>query len=180
MMKTIQEIVLSACNGTEKDWTTHIKRVVSYATTLAEKLQADPEVCEIAAWLHDLTKIRGYPEDHHITGADAARRLLESRVPKDKIEHISSCIQSHSSDPTYPPTTTEAKILACADALAHLDHLLWVVTDHVFFTQNISFEKERISSKTQKASKKLCLKEAQLMAEPKAHAIICLLEKVTN
>jgi HD superfamily phosphodiesterase len=44
----------------------HVRYVVDYAKELARKLGADIEIVEIAALLHDIARIDGTNENHHI------------------------------------------------------------------------------------------------------------------
>ena len=55
----------------------HIIPVVNISLEMAEKLGADKEVVEISAYLHDVMRILGDKENHHITGAKYAREFLE-------------------------------------------------------------------------------------------------------
>ena len=56
----------------------HFKAVLKYALMLAEKENADKEIVEISAWLHDISSIRGDYEDHHVKGAKIAEELLKN------------------------------------------------------------------------------------------------------
>ncbi len=69
MNEKIKEIVRKECENDDWSWDYHMLSVVKYANLLAERLGADKEIVEISAWLHDITRIKGYPENHHITGA---------------------------------------------------------------------------------------------------------------
>jgi uncharacterized protein len=67
-------------------------------------LNADEEICEISAWLHDIKKIKGESEKHHIYGAEEAVEILKRyNYPEDRIEKIKHCIVTHSSDKSYMP-----------------------------------------------------------------------------
>jgi len=55
---------------------------VKWAKTLARKLNADEEIVEIAALLHDyasIVNINNY-SDHHIRGAELAEEILKNMV----------------------------------------------------------------------------------------------------
>jgi len=100
----------------------HFVIVVKYALELAELEKADKEVVEIAAWLHDITSIMGYHENHHISGSKVAEELLTRlNYPKDKIEEVNHCILTHRGSVPLKKETKEAQILADADAMAHFD-----------------------------------------------------------
>ena len=56
----------------------HILAVVKNAVELAPQYGADPEVVEIAAWLHDIASVTDYAlyAEHHIHGAEMAKDIL--------------------------------------------------------------------------------------------------------
>ena len=115
MIEELREMIIDLCP--DDIWKKHIESVIKYSLLLAEKLGADKEVCEISAILHDITKIRGQPKNHNITGAKEAGDILEG-YGYNKIEEVKQCIISHSSNPDYVPVSLEAKIIASADAIA--------------------------------------------------------------
>ncbi|MCX7711416.1 MAG: HD domain-containing protein, partial [Clostridia bacterium] len=97
--------------------------VANYAELLAERFNADKEVVELAAYLHDFSVIVD-PEtanEHHIAGADLAERILtEYSLPKDKIEKVKQCILTHSSPIQVGEGDCEAVCLSNADAMAQI------------------------------------------------------------
>lgn len=110
------------CNEKER-WRHHFLPVVRYAKQLAHQVGADLEVVELAAWLHDFTRIQGDDEDHHLSGAEEARKLLEGlHYDQAKIEEVCHCILSHRGSDDFPARTIEAKIVASADAMAHIGY----------------------------------------------------------
>jgi putative nucleotidyltransferase with HDIG domain len=116
--------IIGLCKDKEFFWLAHIKSVVKYAGMLADEYECDKEVVVVSAWLHDIRKINGQMELHHVYGADDAEKLLlKWDYDKEKIAKVKHCILTHSSDKNYPPDTIEAKILASADALSHFDNL---------------------------------------------------------
>ena len=66
MIEKIKNIVKKECEKDNWSWDYHMVSVVKYAHQLAEKLGADKEIVEISAWLHDITRLKGDPENHHI------------------------------------------------------------------------------------------------------------------
>jgi len=108
-------------------FTYHVSVVVKYALALARKLGADREVVEIAAWLHDSTIGTHGNKEHNITGAQEAERLMRKLgYPENKIKMVAHAIISHRCKKGYFPRTLEAKILATADAVAHLDTFMFL------------------------------------------------------
>jgi uncharacterized protein len=102
----------------------HVRAVVRLATRLAECTGADRDVCEAAAWLHDVGRPRSQERrtSHGIEGAAMARDILaQSDFPPDKIEAVVDAIAKHSgletSDVIEP---LEAAVLWDADKLTKL------------------------------------------------------------
>ncbi len=105
-------------------WRYHIVNVVKYAKLMADKIDADVEIVEIAALLHDYASIIDYNlyEDHHIHGATKSEELLQQfDYPQDKIDIIKNCIFSHRGSKVKSKNTNEALCVADADGMAHFD-----------------------------------------------------------
>ncbi|MFH1409305.1 MAG: HD domain-containing protein [Nanoarchaeota archaeon] len=169
MIEKIKVMILGYCKENDQElWTPHITSVVKNAKLLAKKLDADEEVCEIAAWLHDIIKVRdGIKEMHHVKGSEEAERILtELNYPKEKIAEVKHCILTHSSDKRYPPESVEAKIVASADAMAHFEHFLGLAY-YVFHKQGYSIEESRawLKNKYKVAWSKLMPEAQELMQE---------------
>ncbi|PIS09272.1 metal-dependent phosphohydrolase [Candidatus Beckwithbacteria bacterium CG10_big_fil_rev_8_21_14_0_10_34_10] len=136
MIKKISSLVYKACHNKSNFfgptiWDNHVLPVVEDAKILAQKLGADRQVVEISAWLHDYASIKNksfYPE-HHLHGARLAGVILKKmNYPEDKIDQVKKCIYSHRASKNIPRKSLEAKIVACADAMAHfknVDKLLY-------------------------------------------------------
>lgn len=156
---------------------THIKYVVEYSEVLAEKLNADIEVVEIAALLHDIARIDGLNENHHIEGAKYAEELLNSlRYDPEKISIIKDCIVSHRGSTVIPQKTIEAKCLASADAMAHFRS----IPDMFYFVYkdlgcDIEEGKEKLRKKFSESYAKM-IPEAKEMVEEKYVAVMKILE----
>lgn len=103
----------------------HINPVVKIACEISKKLNANIQVVEIAAYLHDITKIVGERKNHHITGAMYAGEFLSKyNINENEIEQIQNCIKKHRGSSEFTRTTIEEKIVATADAVAHIEHPL--------------------------------------------------------
>jgi uncharacterized protein len=93
---------------------------VRLAVRLAERTGADREVCEAAAWLHDVAK--PHSQDHGRDGAIAARRILAGTdYPPHKVDLVVDAIDKHvglSHDEPVEPL--EAAVLWDADKLSKL------------------------------------------------------------
>jgi uncharacterized protein len=98
----------------------HVQAVVRLALRLAEHTGADREVCEAAAWLHDVAKNGSL--DHGRDGATAARHILSGTdFPAEKVDLVADAIGKHvglSHDEPVEPL--EAAVLWDADKLSKL------------------------------------------------------------
>ncbi len=84
IISKISNLVETACKAKTNIfgygiWSHHIVLVVKFSKILAEKLNADLQVVEIAALLHDYASIKNkdYYKDHHIHGAKEAETILK-------------------------------------------------------------------------------------------------------
>ncbi|MFT4343226.1 MAG: HD domain-containing protein [Candidatus Woesearchaeota archaeon] len=144
IINNIRRDILVLCKDQDWDWKNHICAVVVHSKILAKEYSADEEVCEIAAWLHDIKKLRGESELHHLRGAKEASEILKKHnYPDDKITAVTHAIISHSQDSKYIPHTIEAKVVSCADALSHFDNFL-ALTDHVFRRKKMSLNEGNV------------------------------------
>lgn len=106
-------------------WTHHIQEVTRLAKDLSAEFGADEEVVELAALLHDYASVKDealYAE-HHVHGPLEAETLLTSlNYPTEKIAAVKRCIAEHRGSVEGERTTPEARCLASADALAHIQN----------------------------------------------------------
>ena len=82
MRDSIEQIVEQACAADTNIfgydiWTHHILKVIENTKRLALRFDADPEIVELAALLHDYANIKDKSlyEDHHIHGPIEAEKL---------------------------------------------------------------------------------------------------------
>jgi uncharacterized protein len=173
IVEEIKSIILELCKDKDWEWKTHVESVVKYSKLLAKKLGADEEICEISAWLHDIKKIKGQKEKHHVHGSEEAAEILRKlHYPEDRIVRIKHCILTHSSDETYVPESVEAKIVASADALSHFDNML-SLAQYAFTAKKESVNqcRETLLKKYENSWDKLLVPEAKEIAKPKYEAI---------
>lgn len=105
------------------DWNNHIKLVYQNAHKLAQERNADIEIVDLAAILHDVARVMRYGpiEEHNIYGAEMAEKILKKyNYPEEKLEHVKKCIYNHIDN---PKESVEEEIIADADVLAHFDNL---------------------------------------------------------
>lgn len=102
----------------------HVQYVYKYATMIAKEKDADLEIVELSALLHDIamTDSKLDRSKHNEYGLVIAEKLLsKENYPIDKIEKVKQCILNHSSKRKEYRTTVEEQILVDADAMAHFD-----------------------------------------------------------
>ncbi len=137
----------------------HIEAVVRNAEILANKYNADKEICIIAAWLHDIASITDYKlyEEHHIHGTKIASEILKKfEYDDNKIELVKACILNHRGSIDNKRLSKEEQIIADADAISHFDgipSLLYLA----YRERNMNIEegKNFVKSKLERSYRKL-------------------------
>ena len=141
LIHEIENIVRQACASETNIfgygiWTHHIKFVARNGRRLARHFQADPEIVEIAALLHDYASVKDaalYP-DHHIHGPIEAEHVLRILgYPNERIEAVKHCIATHRASVHSDRRSPEAECLANADAVTHLEQIPSLL--HLVFVQ---------------------------------------------
>jgi uncharacterized protein len=98
----------------------HVQAVVRLAIRLAALTNADGEIVEAAAWLHDIAK--PHSRNHGRDGAVACRQVLaRTDFPREKINAVADAIAKHVglfTDESLEPI--EAAVLWDADKLSKL------------------------------------------------------------
>lgn len=105
-------------------YTNHVFVVTDIAGRLAERFGANKEYSMAAAMLHDIADatMKRHDPRHAQESANIARRFLEETgYDKDEITIIlDDAIANHSCHGEDRPKTLEGKVMATADAVAHL------------------------------------------------------------
>mgnify|MGYP000114837100 CR=1 FL=1 len=179
-IKEIKDIVKAEIekSDTPEQYKLHFVPVFEYSMKLAEITRANKEVVELAAWLHDLGRVKFGPENHHKTGAVEAEKILrEFGYPEEITEHVKECILTHRSMEGENPRTIEAKIIASADAMAHYDTIPWLLIVRFKKTGNLKESVEWVLEKVNRGwEKKIFIPEAREMIKEKYKAAKLLLE----
>ncbi|EKE15702.1 MAG: hypothetical protein ACD_11C00110G0010 [uncultured bacterium] len=156
----------------------HFVPTVKYAKVLARELQADKEIVEIAAWMHDIGSIMIGRENHHITGAKIAEeKLKEFGYAEEKIARVKNCILRHRGSQKMESETLEEQILAEADALSNFDEIPGIFKA-AFVYEKLSQKdaRESVLRKLENKWKQLKFEKSKDMIRPKYDAIKILLE----
>lgn len=150
---------------------THVQYVVEYANQLAKKIDADLEIVEVSALLHDIGRLNGVEENHHIIGAEYAQEYLSTLdYPQAEIDRVKHCILAHRGSLSIPRETREAECVASADAMAHFRN----VSDMFYFVYHDLKEspekgKEMIKDKLERSYGKM-IPEGQEIVKDKYDA----------
>ena len=174
MIREIERIVEEACARDSNIfgysiWTHHITQVVKHGKRLARLFDADPEIVEIAALLHDFASVkdRTLYEDHHVHGPIEAERILKRfAYPQAKIEAVKHCIAAHWGSVPSERRSAEAECLANADAVTHLEQVPSLL--HLAFVQHsmgIDEGTRWVKAKLERSWKKLSPQVQALMSE---------------
>lgn len=171
--KIKQELLIRCEKSKQKDgydfWNEHIKYVVENAVALAKKYNADIEIVELGALLHDIAMPSEYgeSENHHIYGAEIAEQLLtQLDYPKDRIERVKNCVLNHRGSKDRPRNTIEEQCVADADVIAHFD-CIPPLFSLVYKEMNLSISdgKEYVRKKLERDYNKLSSKTREILKD---------------
>ena len=179
MVENVRELVKNRCG--KNDWRYHILPVVHYAKLLAKMYNADEELAELGALLHDIgwiTAIENDP-DHEIIGVPIAKEiLLQFGYAQEIIDEVTHCVESHRGSKGIAPRTLMAKIIANADAMAHFDDIPGLL--RIAFNMVRNDREQAVQWVVDKIERdwkrKLTLPEAKEMMQKKYLAIKLLLD----
>lgn len=129
IVENIREELLKRCNIYNEKydynfWNDHIKYVVKNSVELAKKYDADIEIVELGALLHDIAMPSeiGSREEHNVYGAKIADELLTKfNYPEDRKERVKECVLRHRGSKDLSRNTIEEQCVADADVIAHFD-----------------------------------------------------------
>lgn len=160
----LEQIVEQACAADTNIfgydiWTHHILSVVQNAKQLAPRFNADLEIVELAALLHDYASIKDKAlyADHHIHGPIEAEKLLKRfGYPEEKRKAVKDAIATHRASVITEHRNPEGACLANADAMSHIEQvpsLLYLA--YVHHGMGIDEGKTWVKAKLQRSWQKL-------------------------
>lgn len=126
---TVAQLVTEVYQNSDQEFArwmfkNHVPLVASNAVELATRFGADLDSAAAGAWLHDFGDafVHRHADDHDKVSKEEAEKVLAQAgyTPVESIEVIEQVIAPHSCKQGLLPTTIEGKVLATADALAHL------------------------------------------------------------
>lgn len=188
IVENIKEELIKRCNIYKEKhnydfWNDHIKYVVKNAVELAEKYEADIEIVELGALLHDISmpsKV-GPREEHNIYGAKIADELLTKlNYPQDRKERVKECVLRHRGSKDLPRNTIEEQCVADADVMAHFDCIPSLF--HLAFAKNemeLSIEDgtEFVKKKLERDYNKLSSRTREVLKEKYENIVNILFAK---
>jgi hypothetical protein len=174
IIKNVSERVKSEIEP--DNWLFHVSVVRERCLELGKLLDADLEILELSALLHDVGRSRFGGEDHEISGAANAVELLsELGYPEERIGMVEGCILKHRGQEDNLPETLEEKILANADAMSHFDqafYLVYLRAKKIGLKEAIE---KTVRGLEERWDGKLNIPEARAMIEEKREAVMSLL-----
>ncbi len=130
----VRNIYKKSDNEFMKTWffENHVKVVSNYSEKISSTVNSDKEICVLAALFHDVARAWGVWNDPQLM--DESLRKAEELMSKegysqDEISKVKGAILYHSCEQTLPKTI-EGKVVATADALAHLMTDFYLVILH--------------------------------------------------
>ena len=129
VVESIKTELIKRCNNYKEKygfdyWNDHIKYVVKNAVQFANKYNADVEIVELGALLHDIAMPSefGPKEEHNVYGVEIAEELLSKlNYPEDRKQRVKECVLRHRGSKELPRNTIEEQCVADADVIAHFD-----------------------------------------------------------
>ncbi len=129
IVESIKAELIERCNNYKLKygfdyWNDHIKYVVKNAVQLANKYNADVEIVELGALLHDIAMPSefGPKEEHNVYGVEIAEELLSKlNYSEDRKQRVKECVLRHRGSKDLPRNTIEEQCVADADVMAHFD-----------------------------------------------------------
>jgi uncharacterized protein len=156
----------------------HLIPMRNYAVELAKEMNADVELVEIAAWLHDIGSIIYGRKDHHITGAKIAEeKLKDLNYPEDKIKKVKQCILCHRGSNNLNGNSLEEKIISDSDAISSFDNLPGIFKAAFIYEElNQGDARNSVREKLKRKWDKLYFQESKQLIKLKYEAAMLLLK----
>jgi putative nucleotidyltransferase with HDIG domain len=109
----------------------HVFVVAAHAKALAAGMGASVELAQVAAMLHDVAdaKMKRWDPEHKAESLRMARRLMEAAgYARDEVKLVvDDAVRLHSCHDGQRPESLEGRVLATADALAHIKSDFYLV-----------------------------------------------------
>lgn len=181
ILDNVEKYVEKACKEKYRHkniYEEHMIPVRTFALRLATIYDADRQVVELAALLHDIHYLEtNIHHEHEILGAKIAEKMLKGKISKEKLELILKCIRHHRGSKDYKRESMEEQIVACADAMAHITNCLNFIYTGALDKKELDEIRSWLKNKVERGWIKITLPEARAMVKDKYKAILTLLEQ---
>lgn len=132
----------------------HIQVVEKYALQLADICNADKEVVQVAALIHDIAAITDFSKlaNHATEGSEMAKTLLANYpLTNEQKEKVYHCIEIHSQPIQIGADIPEAVCISNADAMSQISEpfywMFYMFSVRKFgFDEGYNWYKQRVSS----------------------------------
>ncbi len=159
-------------------WKYHVQVVANYAEQLSKQFGANPDLAVAGALLHDISDI--WMERNDTQFEESVLRnvqgiLKTAKYTPQEITFVADqVIAPHSCYPNHLPTALEGKVLATADAMAHLTTHFYKDIRQLFFARLTDEEyKEWVGKKLERDfNSKIFFPEIKAQVEPKYKELI--------
>lgn len=182
--QTVQKLVEDSYNSSPISfahwmWNNHVKIVVRFAEELGSKHKANLDLLMAGALLHDFGDafVQRKSRDFDDNSKTKSIEILHNAGYSDNeiTEVLEKVIAPHSCKKGILPITLEGKILATADAMAHLStdfyvQFTWMhLPENKTYTEFIEWLKEKI---TRDYDKKIFFDEIRIELKPRFDALM--------
>lgn len=121
----VESLYRGSANECMRTWfyDNHVRVVENYGTEIAPEAGANAEIVALSALFHDLARVWDVQEEPFIMdrSLEAAGEIMKRHgYSPEEIQAVKDAIIPHSCRDGMKPYTEEGKVLATADALAHL------------------------------------------------------------
>lgn len=185
IVNKVRQRVMETCKAKENLLTSaffeeHLCVVARYGILLAEAMNADSEMVEVASYLHDLSAVRDFTtlaKHARESSIQAEALLTEYEYPGDKILTIKNAIGLHAQPLKLGAGSPEAICLSNADAIAQIvNPSYWLFFAFRIMSMNYENGRQWYLNKI-KLNWQMLIPEARKVAEQKYLAVAKCLEQ---
>jgi uncharacterized protein len=148
-LNKLSDLVLSTYKQSDQDFgqwmiENHVPIVAKQAQILSDRFGADANIAVAGAWLHDFGDafVHRFDEKHEqISQKEARQALVHASYSPSQIEQVlTEVIAPHSCRDGNLPFTLEGKVMATADALAHLTTDFYLQFTWMHLPENMNYQ----------------------------------------
>lgn len=155
----------------------HVRLVAKYAEEISEKVKANTEIAILASLFHDIARTWNVNDDPALMDESlikAEEIMQKYNYTNDEINQVKQAILSHGCH-EKAPETIEGKVMATADALAHLlSDFYFILPFYGWLKAANTFDGYRswlLAKIERDMHKKIFFEEYKKIAQPKYEAL---------